>query len=165
MNRRHLMTAVAATFVLAVPASAPGAVSRFAGEFEAGGELQFNRVTTNKGQTVNNFKFEQVAITCRSGPNTTTGGLTFRIPVRRGGKFRTSAVRLDNQGRVLAQLRIAGRFKGPRSASGVMRVSGSKVPVDSGGGARCDSGRLRWSVQRGGRARTSDEAAATYRTR
>lgn len=43
---------------------------------------------------------------------------------------------------------VTGRLIDPNKAKGFVRVSGSGVPLRGGGHDKCDSGRVRWKVER-----------------
>lgn len=49
-------------------------------------------------------------------------------------------------GNPAVKTKVVGRLVTPRRARGFVRVSGSSVPLEGGGSARCDSGRLHWAA-------------------
>jgi hypothetical protein len=97
------------------------------------------------------WHFYRVPLKCKSGPAvsriTVKGGegIWNRYADRNpfGGGFASwKAKQRDYREFVL------GRLIDPRKARGVLRVSGSDVPLRGGGSDKCDSGLLHWRVRR-----------------
>ena len=143
--RKHIALAA----VLAVALTAPGSVSagqgkvKYVGSFEPTGTLSFVVEKTKRGKKVFRYKWNDVPLDCRSGPETSSSRLTYAVRVK-NKKFSARAV--DNVSDPGAFLRINGEFQGSTSATGNMSLEGKNVPVDSGGRRNCESGRVGWTA-------------------
>ena len=137
---------------LAVPANAAAGKHTYSGAFEAAsGSIAFKLKKTKatkrkrKKTTVRRFAFREVPVTCEGASGTTTGHLTFGMPVI---KKRFGASADDGNG---SNVRVKGTLKqkGKRTV-GTLRVFGD-VPLDPEGterGTNCATGKLAWEARR-----------------
>ena len=154
MKRVSLIAAVAALCVgLVAPTAFSATIStkRYKGDIDVGGTVDFKvRKSKRPGhpavRKVISFKFSQLPVECDGGDNTSSGEITFKVRVR-NGKFNINGVQGSPQNPT-ASLRIHGELKGPRNASGTIRVRGSQTPVDVGGSDNCDSKTQDWSAKK-----------------
>jgi hypothetical protein len=92
-------------------------------------------------RAVTKLQFVGVPISCKDGSHTASGlDDQDRTPVK-DGHFRFVG-RSDATGNK-SKLVIAGTYV-KHHWRGVLRLRGSRVPVDSGTGKGCDTGRLHW---------------------
>jgi hypothetical protein len=143
---RKLIAIVAVSAVaLAVPGSAGAGQgkSKYTGGFVPTGDLSFVVKKAKNGKKVFNFKWAEFPLDCQGTPETSSNKLSFSVRVK-DKKFSAQAV--DNQDNPGALLKLKGQFTGKTLADGTMSIEGKKVPVDSGGRKKCDSGQVSWSA-------------------
>ncbi len=143
---RKLIAVVAVSAVaLTVPGSAGAGQgkAKYFGGFEGTGDLSFVVKKSKNGKKVFNFKWVGFPLDCQGAPETSSNKLSFSVKIEKN-KFRTQAV--DNQDKPGALLKLKGKLKGKSLANGSMRIEGKRVPVDSGGTAKCDSGKVGWTA-------------------
>ena len=146
--RRSMAVALIAVLVMIVPmAEGAAPAKRYVGTFEPGGTLKFSVKKRNGNRKVVRFKFAGFPVQCTSGSQTHSEVLNFPLPVNRRDRFRAIGV-LGNPQNPRARLRLKGKVDGPRKAHGTMQVDGSKLPIDAGGTAACDSPKTKWDASR-----------------
>ena len=145
---------VAAVLVLALalPAHAAAAKRDYTGAVEAAsGSIEFTlkkkkkKGKKGKTQTVKDFEFRNIPISCTDTTGTTSGRLTFGMRVRKK-KFEAAAD--DGEG---SNLNVKGTLKQKgKRITGTLRVFGD-VPLDPAGeqrGTGCATGELEWDAAR-----------------
>ena len=131
--------------MLSVAATAQAGKSKYAGPIDPAGEIAFTLKTTQSKANILKLRWNALPVTCAGAAETTSGTLSFAVPVRNKA-FKARAV-IGSSDKPEAEAKIAGQLSG-KNASGTISLSGSALPVDSGGTADCSSGRLKWTASR-----------------
>lgn len=142
--KRLSVLVLAVVFALGAPSAVGAAKKKYEGAFAAGGTNSFTLKKTNRGKRVFNYEWDGFLLACDGGPETSSNGLNFSVNVKRK-KFETVATPSTLE---KAKLTIKGKFTGRSKAEGMMRLQGTRVPVDSGGKDSCDSGKVAWNASR-----------------
>jgi hypothetical protein len=141
-------TAIVVVLALCIAALAPSAAiaskSRFAGSIDPSGTVSFKVLKKHKKTYVLRFGWRRLPVKCKSGPNTTSGRLAYRVKVKHH-KFSTEAT-ADNGS---ARAKINGKIRG-RRAKGTITVSGSSLAVDNNPPqtGNCSSGKKDWKARK-----------------
>ena len=143
VRRTRRLILLAAVLALCVPVAA---LAAHPGSGKWGGKLKTNgaKVTfkvSKSGKRLKGFAVVQLPVYCYG---TSSGGLTtkvFLVPsakVKQSGKFKRTYKTKNNGGQVDGTLKVSGRFKSAKKASG-------KLSYVGGG---CSSGPVKWSAKR-----------------
>lgn len=137
MRTRMLIAVAVVGGMLLLAAGATGKTSRYTGPIQPSGTLRF--VLTEKSDILRlrkGFSFSKLPLVCLRRKETTSGSLTFPVNVHHK-QFK--AVAKSHSGS--SSLVMKGAFKHHfHKAKGTIRIEGKKVPLDSGGTGKCDSG-------------------------
>lgn len=141
-------TAIVLVLAFGIAALAPSAAlakkSRFAGPIDPSGTVSFKVLKKSKKTYVLRFAWRRLPVKCKSGPNTTSGHLAYRVKVK-DHKFSTQANADDGS----ARAKINGKIRG-RRAKGTITVSGSSLFVDNNPPqtGNCSSGKKDWKARK-----------------
>lgn len=142
MKRLSILVGIACMLVTA--ASAMAATRKYSGPIAPSGTLSFNLKSANGQKEILKLSWEDLPVNCAGGPNVSSGGLSFAVPLIKKG-FKARAV-LGNPDNPRAEAKIDGRVTA-RKASGTISLQGSKLPIP-GGADDCQSGKLTWTATR-----------------
>ena len=158
--RKQLALAGVCVVGLVAPTTVGAATKSYNGTFEPGGTLSFKVKNTNNGKKVKAFTFVGFPVQCNSGPETTSGNLSF-APKVKDKKFEADAI-LGNPSNPQARLTLLGKLKGGGEAEGTMKVKGSKVPIDPSGSGNCSSPKTDWTASVDNRRQSSISELPTF---
>ncbi len=114
--RKQLALAGVCVVGLVAPTTVGAATKSYNGTFEPGGTLSFKVKNTNNGKKVKAFTFVGFPVQCNSGPETTSGNLSF-APKVKDKKFEADAI-LGNPSNPQARLTLVWEAQGRRRGRG-----------------------------------------------
>ena len=132
--------------VFGIPAAAYAGSTQYTGYFEnAEGQMAFVLDTRDDStREVEEFNFYDFPLTCKGKEKTTTGFISSDMEVV-DDEFSDKVI-LGPENNPKATLKVEGTIPSPGVASGTMKISGRKVPIDGGGRKKCKSGSNSWAA-------------------
>ncbi len=143
MKKLSVLALAVCTLSVAVPATA--GTAKYKGDIDPSGRLAFSVEKAAGKVKVDKLNWSVLPVDCNGTPGTTSGGLSFRVPVKQGS-FHAAAV-LGDPDNPEAKADIRGKLTA-KAASGTISVSGTKTPLDTGKDSNCRSGSLDWTASR-----------------
>lgn len=143
MKKISILASLALLLCMAAPATA--GTSKYRGDIDPSGRIAFKVVKAAGKQKVDKLKWAKLPVRCDGKKETTSNGLGFKVRVK-DGVFDASAV-LGDAANPDAKAEIHGELNG-HDATGTIKVSGKKLPLDGGLTGDCRSGKLDWSASR-----------------
>jgi hypothetical protein len=143
MKKMSILAALACLLCMAAPATA--GTTKYTGDVDPSGRIAFKLVKESGKQKVDKLKWAKLPVRCDGKKETTSNGLGFKVRAT-GGEFHATAI-LGDASDPDAKAEISGQITG-KAATGTIKVSGTKLPLDGGLTGECRSGKLDWSAAR-----------------